>query len=223
MAIHFGSGEHMNLKNALENAKTKLHALQVRERLMLLGLAVISVLAVAEAVWVAPALQRAQQARQALVNQQTALERLQAEAALQATSSSSSTLSPRAQLASVNAQIDGVEREINTLTPSQRDATTLRSVLENFLQRHEGLSLVRTSTLAADAPPIFASTSMVPVPADRRGLELTVAGPYPELVRYVQSLERALPDLRWGALVLSNQDSTGTQLTLQVFVVGGTP
>jgi MSHA biogenesis protein MshJ len=213
----------MNFKNALEAAKIKLHALQVRERLMLLGLAIISVLAVAETVWIAPTLQRAQQARQALVNQQTALERLQAEAALQATSSSSSTLSPRAQLTSVNAQIDGVAREINTLTPSQRDATTLRSVLENFLQRHEGLSLVRTSTLAADAPPIFSSPSMVPVPADRRGLELTVAGPYPELVRYVQSLERALPDLRWGALVLSNQDSTGTQLTLQVFVVGGTP
>lgn len=213
----------MNFKNALEASKIKLHALQVRERLMLLGLAIISVLAVAETVWIAPTLQRAQQARQALVNQQTALERLQAEAALQATSSSSSTLSPRAQLTSVNAQIDGVAREINTLTPSQRDATTLRSVLENFLQRHEGLSLVRTSTLAADAAPIFASTSMVPVPADRRGLELTVAGPYPELVRYVQSLERALPDLRWGALVLSNQDSTGTQLTLQVFVVGGTP
>lgn len=212
----------MNLKKVLENLQIRVNALQVRERLMLSGLAIISVLAVAEALWIAPAHKRAEQAKQQLSAQQTALERLQAEAALQAASPTAAS-SPRAQLASVNAQIDGVEREINALMPTQRDATTLRSVLETFLQRQEGLSLVRTSTLAADAPPIFASTSPVAMPADRRGLELTVAGPYPELVRYVQNLERALPDLRWGALVLSNQDSTGTQLTLQVFVVGGTP
>lgn len=212
----------MNLKKDLETFQIKVNALQVRERLMLLGLAIICLLAVAEGLWIAPASKRAEQAKQQMITQQTALERLQAEAALQAASPAAAS-SPRAQLASVNAQIDGVEREINALMPTQRDATTLRAVLENFLQRQEGLSLVRTSTLAADAPPIFSSTSPVAMPADRRGLELTVAGPYPELVRYVQSLERALPDLRWGALVLSNQESTGTQLTLQVFVVENKP
>ncbi len=212
----------MKLKTALETLQIKVNSLQVRERLMLLGLAIISVLAVAEGLWIAPASKRAEQAKQQLITLQTALERLQAEAALQAASPTAAS-SPRAHLASVNAQIDGLEREINALMPTQRDATTLRSVLETFLQRQEGLSLVRTSTLAADAPPLFASASPVAMSADRRGLELTVAGPYPELVRYVQNLERALPDLRWGALVLSNQESTGTQLTLQVFVVGGTP
>lgn len=212
----------MNLKKDLEALQIRVNALQVRERLMLLGLAIICVLALAESWWIAPVSQRAEQARQQMITQQTALARLQAQAALQATSPAAAS-SPRAQLASVNAQIDGVERMIHALMPTHRDATTLRAVLENFLQRQEGLSLVRTSTLAADAPPIFSFTSQVAMPSDRRGLELTVAGPYPELVRYVQSLERSLPDLRWGALVLSTQESTGTQLTLQVFVVENKP
>jgi len=199
----------------------RINALQIRERLMLLGLAVISVLALAEGVWLAPASQRAAQAQKSLAAQQTTLERLQAEVALQ-TSGQGTANSPRAQLASVNAQIDGLTREVQSLMPAQRDATTLRSVLETFLQRQEGLSLVRTSTLSADTPPLFGGAT-TGLGAERRGLELTVAGAYPELVRYVESLERALPDLRWGALVLSNQESTGTQLTLQVFVVGGAP
>jgi MSHA biogenesis protein MshE len=89
--------------------------------------------------------------------------------------------------------------------------------------------MVATSlqAVSADAPPLFAPAAGTSTPAgvahDRRGLELTVAGPYPELMRYVQSLEQALPNLRWGALVLSNQESTGTQLTLQVFMVEGAP
>ena len=204
--------------SAIEN---QINALQIRERLMLLVLAVVCVLALAEAVWIAPATKRAEQAQQSQTRQQSTVERLQAEAALQSSAQGGAN-TPRAQLASVNAQIDGLNRDIQALMPTQRDATTLRGVLDTFLQRQEGLSLVRTSTLSADTPPLLGGSTPAQGP-ERRGLELTVAGSYPELVRYVESLERALPDLRWGGLVLSNQESTGTQLTLQVFVLGGTP
>lgn len=202
----------------------KLDALQIRERLMIFGVALMLVLAATEALVLAPAKKRAQQAQNELRQQQTALERLQAEAALQSSPGAAAD-SPRAQLASVNAQIDVVEQEIRALMPSPRDASTLRRVLEAFLQRQDGLSLVRTSTLSADAPPLFAGgppTTGTSNPADRRGLELTIAGPYLELARYVEGLERALPDLRWGAMVMSQQEGI-TQLTLQVYVVGGTP
>jgi MSHA biogenesis protein MshJ len=215
----------MNIR--LADWQDRINALQLRERLMLLALAVVSVFALAEVLWLAPAHKRLEQAQKTLATQQNALELLQAQAALQATDGQAAANSPRGQLASVNAQIDGVTQEIRAITPNQRDATTLRGVLETFLQRQEGLSLVRTSTLSADALPLFAhaagTSTPVVVAHDRRGLELTVAGPYPELMRYVQSLEQALPNLRWGALVLSNQESTGTQLTLQVFMVEGTP
>ena len=51
---------------------------------------------------------------------------------------------------------------------------------------------------------------------------LTVAGPYPELIRYVQTLEHALPTLRWGDMKLAG-DLKPPQLSLQVSVVEVTP
>ena len=194
---------------------------------MIFGVGIILVLAAAEAWVLAPAKKRTQQTQSELRQQQTTLERLQAEAALQASPGAVAD-SPRAQLASVNAQIDVLEQEIRSLMPSPRDASTLRRVLEAFLQRQDGLSLVRTTTLSTDAPALFAGGSPSSHAAsaanasERRGLELTIAGSYLELARYVEGLEKALPDLRWGAMVMSQQEGT-TQLTLQVYVVGGSP
>ena len=56
----------------------------------------------------------------------------------------------------------------------------------------------------------------------RRGLELSVSGSYAELVRYVNTLESALPTLRWGTLHLKSAKQP-PELTLQVFVVGAPP
>ncbi|MFO0490564.1 MAG: hypothetical protein ACK5YJ_02100, partial [Curvibacter sp.] len=56
----------------------------------------------------------------------------------------------------------------------------------------------------------------------RQGVELVVSGSYAELVRYVQTLERALPSLRWGAMRM-NSESRDAELTLQVWLVGATP
>ena len=47
---------------------------------------------------------------------------------------------------------------------------------------------------------------------------MTVAGPYPELIRYVQTLERALPALRWGEMKLLG-DVQPPRLSLQVSVL----
>jgi hypothetical protein len=53
----------------------------------------------------------------------------------------------------------------------------------------------------------------------RQGLELTVAGPYLELIGYVQTLERSLPALRWGGMKIVS-DKQPVLLTLQVSLVG---
>jgi MSHA biogenesis protein MshJ len=64
---------------------------------------------------------------------------------------------------------------------------------------------------------------VVPAPTvmgvTRQGVELTVAGPYAQMISYVQSLESALPQVRWGAMVLRSEKSP-PELTLQLFLVG---
>jgi hypothetical protein len=56
----------------------------------------------------------------------------------------------------------------------------------------------------------------------KRGLELKVAGSYAQLARYVQTLENALPTLRWGSLQITVGKQT-PEMTLQVYVVGVSP
>jgi len=53
----------------------------------------------------------------------------------------------------------------------------------------------------------------------RQGVEITVSGPYGQLTNYVQSLETALPQVRWGTMVLRSEKSP-PELTLQLFLVG---
>jgi len=82
---------------------------------------------------------------------------------------------------------------------------------------------------AADAAPVVANATATPAAAapaapmamdlTRRGMELRVAGPYPSLIRYVKSLETALPQLRWGEMQLK-ANKMPPELTLTVYVLG---
>jgi MSHA biogenesis protein MshJ len=49
-----------------------------------------------------------------------------------------------------------------------------------------------------------------------------VAGTYPDLTQYVQTLESAMPQVRWGVMTLKS-DTLPPQLTLQLFLLGVQP
>ena len=132
----------------------------------------------------------------------------------------------RDQIAETNLLLDTINQEIRAVAPLAEGGPAIEQALVQFLRRQEGLTLLKTGTLSQDKP----NTSAVaptpgPAPAavlSRRGLELTVSGPYAELVRYVQTLENALPTLRWGLLQLKTTQQA-PELTLQVYVVGVPP
>ena len=106
-----------------------------------------------------------------------------------------------------------------------------------FLRRQEGLTLLGTRTLGGgDTTPetagllsILSIASGTSPNLNKRGLELRVSGSYPQLSRYVRTLEEALPDLRWGQLEIRNtpipsdKPSDKPELTVQVHVVGVSP
>ena len=101
-------------------------------------------------------------------------------------------------------------------------------MLVHLLRRQEGLTLLRTSTLASEAAVAGAAqaagtgAAALPVGFTRQGVELTVSGSYPELTRYVQTLEQALPHVRWGTMKLKSEKMP-PELTLQLFLVGVQP
>ena len=75
--------------------------------------------------------------------------------------------------------------------------------------------MLSTATLGAISGDAKAA---VPGGLLRRGVELRVSGPYAELVLYLRSLEKALPELRWGTMQLRSEKQP-PELSLQVFVL----
>lgn len=200
----------------------RIDALSLRERAFLFGTLIILSMLLAEALWLGPTQALHRQLTQRVAAQADEVQRLQLE--LDGMGSQSGPgQQVRDELAQVRERLELVNREIAQLPQGQADSAPLTKVLVHFLRRHEGLVLVRTATLDASGQGMAGSSDLQALASvfgvKRQGLELTVAGNYHELARYVQTLERALPALRWGTMRM-NSERQPAELTLQVWLLG---
>ncbi len=210
----------------------RIDQLTQRERMFLFLSVLVVMVAVVDTFWLTPALNNQKKLTQKFGAQTAELDRLRLELQT-APPPVDANSAARNQVAEVNARLDAIEKELAQAVPPQ-DGGELEKILVQFLRRQPGLTLVATSTLgdaagqtapgqagAAVAAAANASAAL-PVGLKKRGLELRVAGAYPELVRYVRTLETALPYLRWGPMQLKSQSvaGPGNELSLQVYVLG---
>ncbi len=195
----------------------RVDAMSLRERVFLFITLIVLLMLLANVLWLAPVQEQYQQLTRRIATQDAELQRLREE--LKGSNAAGGPAQAlREALTQTIQRLAEVNQEIEQMPLTRPDDTPLPKVLVYFLRRHEGLSLVRTATLSPDnraAQPTAPGVT-------RQGLELTVAGPYPELQRYVQTLERALPALRWGTMKL-NSEQQPAELTLQVWLLGSTP
>lgn len=198
----------------------RIDALSLRERVFLFATLIILSMLLAEALWLGPTQALHRQLTQRVAAQAGEVQRLQQELDGMGVQTGPGQ-QVRDELAQVRARLDQVNREIAQLPQGQADGTPLTKVLVHFLRRHEGLVLVRTATLESSGGGDAQALESV-LGVRRQGLELTVAGSYHELTRYVQTLERALPALRWGTMRM-NSERQPAELTLQVWLLGDTP
>lgn len=205
-----------------EKYATRIDAFSLRERMFLFVAVLACCMALTDMVWLTPAQQAQRQLVQRFGAQTTELNRLRAD--LQTTGRpSDEALALRRELESIQSKIDAVNDEIQTSGSTDAGGPALEQVLMEFLRRQDGLTLLGTGTLPAEprAAPGGGTAKIAPG-LTRRGMELRVAGPYPELVRYLKALETALPTLRWGPMQLK-ADKPVPELTLQVYLVGVQP
>lgn len=205
----------------------RIDALSLRERIFLLVSAIVCCIALVDVLLLTPAQNAQRQLVQRFAAQGTELDRLRDELRRVAQPVDASQ-SVRDALADTEQRQQSLNAQIQTLLPTGQRGPALEQVLVQFLRRQDQLKLVSVSAPMAGAStttPIGAGTASpdaLPPGLTRRTLVLTVAGPYPELVRYLKTLEDALPSLRWGSLHL-NSDKPVPELTLQVHVVGVQP
>lgn len=195
----------------------RIDGLGLRERMFLFLAVIVVGVAVVDGWWVSPERIRHQQVRQQFDANALELQRLRDETRLNELRPSAARQT-RAELQQVQARIAITNASIAATSAGPAGASTsLPELMRHFLRRYPALSLVRTGNLAPDS-----ANPARPGAVLRHGQELTVAGPYPELVRFVQTLETAMPDLRWGQIKLQAEQQP-PELTVQVFLVGVRP
>ena len=204
------------MKATWKTLAARIDSLGLRERGFLFLAVILICVALVDALWVSPERLRYQQARQQFDANTLELQQLRDASKLEALKPQPAQLA-RDELARLQVQLDAVNKDLLAVGAGPQGTTSLPDVMRHFLRRYPALSLVRTGNLPAEAVTV-ARPGLVP----RQGLELTVAGPYADLVRLVQTLETTLPDLRWGKLKLQAEQQP-SELTLQVFLVGARP
>ena len=213
------------MKQQWQQLALRIDAMQLRERIFLFLTIVISCLALADTVWLSPAQLAHKQATVRLAAQGVDLQRLRDElkAVAQPVDASKAV---RDQIAEANLRLAAINQEIQAVAPHAQGGPAIEQALVQFLRRQEGLTLLKTETLKQDTPspaaPAPTAGTTAPAVLSRRGIELSISGSYAELVRYVRTLENALPTLRWGTLQLKTTKQA-PELTLKVYVVGVPP
>lgn len=193
----------------------RIDALGLRERVFMFVSVIVLAIALVDTLLLSPAQMEHTQITQRFATQSTELNRLR-----EALKVGGQVLDPskvlRDEIAQMDARIQGVNHDITVIAPMAQGGPALEQVLVQFLRRYEGLTLVSVGTLNPQAAEASAGAS--PAGLRRRGLDLRVSGSYGELVRYVKTLENALPVLRWGTLQLKSEKQP-PELRLQVYVL----
>lgn len=216
------------MKQQWQKLAARIDALSMRERVFAFLSVIVCCLALADALWISPAQVAYKQVTQRFAAQSAEVKRLRDELGAMAQPVDPSKV-VRDDMDAVQKKLDQVNQEIAAVAPLAEGGPAIEQALVQFLRRHEGLTLVSTGTLKDEVPSVSArqktgagaGTTVEPV-VSKRGLELRVSGTYAQLARYVQTLENALPTLRWGSLQITVVKQT-PEMTLQVYVVGVSP
>jgi MSHA biogenesis protein MshJ len=191
---------------------TRIDALSARERAFIFVSLLAGFMALADTLWISPVNLAHQRLSQQVAAQTQEVDRLRAQLAATPTPVDANQVL-RTEIAALQTQREVGQQAI--VQASGQGGMALESVLTEFLRKRPGLTLLSTATLSAVSGDAKAS---VPAGLLRRGVELRVSGPYAELVLYLRSLEKALPELRWGTMQLRSEKQP-PELSLQVFVL----
>lgn len=205
------------MKKSWQTLITRLDALSVRERIFLFASVVLCSAALFDVLWLSPAQTVHQQLTVRMTRQSAELQRLrdQVNATIQA---DGVPISIEQELQRLQRQLEQTNLAVRELlAPAQ--GTPLVQVLTHLLRRYPGLMLVNTSVLAPEvAGPGNAKATGLPEGLTRQGLAITVAGAYPDLTRFVSTLELEMPNVRWGSMNLKSENGV-PELSLQLFLL----
>lgn len=205
------------IKAWLETWTTRFDQLNLRERVCSFLILIVCFLTTFHVFGLLPA----QSAHNAIVlllqKQELALQKARADLKADNVLGGSDS-SARAELAALQNSIQAAKQLLQEFSTSSARAPPLAETLVYLLRRQDNLKLIQLVTLTDTSQASKEVVSALPAGLALQGLELTVAGTYPELNRYVSILEQELKGIRWGALKLKSE-KLPPELTVQIFLL----
>jgi MSHA biogenesis protein MshJ len=206
----------MRLPKGLQKYADRVDAMSLRERVLIFLAATAMLIMFADSALFSPLLAR-QKANSLKIQQQedeVRTMRLQLQAYSQAQVSNAAK-AKRLRLEQRRAELAALERQ---MAASQRELVTpdrMAQLLTDILKRSPEIELVALRTLAASGlAPAQGGASEGPT-VYRHGVEITMAGSYLQLLRYVSQLERFPVRLFWGGM---DVQSAYPKITLKLTV-----
>lgn len=194
------------LRAGWQRQATRIDALSLRERAILFLSVVAVVAALFDTLVLAPQAARAKQRSEQQAQQSAEVTQLREQFVAASRNAADPSMGLRSQLDAAlaeRARLDEALREAGSVS----DGEGLSVVLQRLLGQQPGLALEslvllkETSVSLASAGPATRPPALAGM--TWQGVELRVLGRYSDMQRYLATLERELPGLRWGEMHLS--------------------
>ncbi len=227
------------MKERWKKLSARYAAMPPRERALLPGAVCFAILMLGHLLIIEPAYKERRTLQQRLSQETSDLTIAQAQLTVLHAKLKHPDAEVRAQLEALRLQARQADDQFKQLQGSLVPPQDMSDWLSGLLQAQRGLQLVGLRTLpvtsltdladskkpvATPAPAAAASAPATDNPTPdgwlyRHGVEVTVRGSYPELVAYLQTLERMPRRVYWGELKLDAQHSPAVVMTLVVYTL----
>lgn len=222
------------MKERWKQLGARYTALAPRERALLPAAVCFAILMLGHLLVIEPAFKERRTLQQRLAQDTNDLTVAQAQLTVLRAKAQNPDAEARAQLEALRLQARQVDDQFKRLEGSLVPAQEMSDWLSGLLRAQRGLQLVGLRTLPvtsvsdmvngkAASPAAGASAPAEGSAPDgwlyRHGVEVTVRGSYPELVAYLQALERMPRRVYWGELKLDAQQSPAVVMTLVVYTL----
>lgn len=192
----------------------RIDGLSLRERVLIFSAAMALLLALLYSVLIDSEMRTQRRLSSTIAQRQAELKSIEVQLTAVATSRAADPDRPmRERLANVRAQLVDIERQISAEERKFTAPRQMKAVIEEMLARNRAVELVAMRTLPtgtiAEAREGANAAKPAPKPASpedrliyRHGIEVTVAGRYLDLLRYLGELEHLPTQIYWSSLEL---------------------
>ncbi|MDX1562324.1 MAG: hypothetical protein R3305_05330 [Gammaproteobacteria bacterium] len=215
----------MTLRDRLKKLQAMVDALTLRERLMLFVAALVVVGGLWEALLAGPLDARETLARQQIEAAKDRLAQIDESIALAAQGIGGGLSGQVERIRALENQVAEGEQAIRVFTSDLVDPSQMRYVLEELIDRQQGLRLTRASNLPVrplidrdEDGDTAAANSGEPM-LYRHGLRLELEGSYLDCLEYLEAVERLPWQLFWGALEVEIDEYPRNEITLEIYTL----